>query len=182
MAELVLDEKEFTKHRAASPARGTLLLAKRRNMRSCAIILVMLAGTAIAAPKELCSKEICVSDAWVRATPPGADNAAVYFTVVNKGRTADSLVSASSSITANAMVHRSMVTGGVAHMEMAGPVELNPGGRLSFAPLGYHLMLEGLKQPVTEGRTISVTLDFAKAGKLTFPVPVLGVTANGPPH
>lgn len=152
-------------------------------MRSCvAVIFVMLAGTAVAAPQEVCSKDICVSGAWVRATPPGADNAAVYFSVTNKGRTADSLVSASSSITANAMVHRSMVMGGVAHMEMAGPVELNPGAHVSFAPLGYHLMLEGLKQPVTEGRTISVTLDFAKAGKLTFPVPVVAATAPGPPH
>jgi copper(I)-binding protein len=152
-------------------------------MKNCiAIICIMLAGAAVAAPKEVCRKDICVSDAWVRATPPGSDNAAVYFTVINKGRTADSLVSASSSITASAMVHRSVVTGGVAHMEMAGPVELNAGAHLSFAPIGYHLMLEGLKQPVTEGKTIAVTLNFVKAGKLTFRVPVLSVTANGPPR
>ena len=152
-------------------------------MKNCVtVIFVMLAGTAIAAPKEVCSKDICVSDAWVRATPPGADSAAVYFTVLNKGRTADTLVSASSSITASAMVHRSVVTGGVANMEMAGPLELNPGAHLSFAPIGYHLMLDGLKQPVSEGKAISVTLDFAKAGKLTFPVPVLAVTAAGPPR
>lgn len=152
-------------------------------MKSCiAVTCVMLAGAAVAAPKEICSKEICVTDAWVRATPPGADNAAVYFSVVNKGRTADSLISASSNITANAMVHRTVMTGGIAHMEMGGPVELNAGAHLSFAPIGYHLMLEGLKQPVTEGKVISVTLDFARAGKLTFPVRVLGVTAAGPPR
>lgn len=142
----------------------------------------MLSGAAVAAPKEICSNDICVSDAWVRATPPGTDNAAVYFSVVNKGRTADSLVSVSSSITANAMVHRTAVANGVAHMEMAGTVELNAGAHLTFAPIGYHLMLEGLKQPLTEGKLVSVTLDFATAGKLTFPVPVLGVTAAGPPR
>ncbi len=152
-------------------------------MKTCfAVFCFVLTGAAVAAPKEVCSKNICVSDAWVRATPPGVDNTAVYFTVINKGRTADSLMSASSSVTANAMVHRSVVTGGVAHMEMAGTVELNPGRHLSFAPIGYHLMLDGLKQPVTEGKTISVTLDFAKAGKLTFPVPVMNVTASGPPR
>lgn len=150
--------------------------------KTIAVILAMLAGPTAAAPKEVCAKDICVTDAWVRATPPGADNAAVYFSVVNKGRTADSLISASSNITANAMVHRTVVTGGIAHMEMGGPVEVNAGGHVSFAPIGYHLMLEGLKQPVTEGKVISVTLDFARAGKLTFPVPVLGVTAAGPPR
>jgi len=142
----------------------------------------MMAGAAIAAPQEVCTKDICVSGAWARATPPGAENAAVYFSVVNNGRTADSLLSVSSSITANAMVHRTIVTGGVAHMEMAGPIELNPGARLTFAPIGYHLMLDSLKKPVTQGSTISVTLNFAKSGKLTVPVPVLGVTAAGPPH
>lgn len=146
----------------------------------CAVVLATLAGAAGAAPNEVCSKDICVSDAWVRATPPGADNAAVYFSVSNKGGTTDRLVSASSSITGNAMVHRSVVTGGIARMEMAGPVELAAGAHLTFAPIGYHLMLEGLKQPVAEGKTIAVTLDFARAGKLTFPVPVLGVAATGP--
>jgi periplasmic copper chaperone A len=158
-------------------------LARDCDMKSCiAVILALFAGPAFAAPKEVCSKDICASGAWMRATPPGADNAAVYFSVVNKGRTTDSLVSASSNVTANAMVHRSVVTGGVVHMAMTGPLELNAGAHLTFAPIGYHLMLEGLKQPVTKGKTISVTLDFAKAGKLTFAVPVLGVTAAGPPH
>ena len=148
--------------------------------RYIAAILCFLAAPAVGAPAEVCKAQICVSDAWARATPPGAQNAAVYFSVVNKGRTADSLVSASSSATASAMVHRSVVTGRVVRMEMAGPVELSPGARLTFAPVGYHLMLDGLQQRLTEGTTILVSLDFAKAGKLSFSVPVLGVTAAGP--
>ncbi|HEX5280756.1 MAG TPA: copper chaperone PCu(A)C [Micropepsaceae bacterium] len=158
-------------------------MTKRRNLSRCvAAVFAVLPAPAIAAPKESCTKDICVSGAWARATPPGVDNAAVYFTVTNKGRAADSLVSASSSITANAMVHRTVVTGGVAHMEMTGPVELTGGGQVSFAPIGYHLMLDGLKQPVKQGSTVSVTLNFANAGKLTFAVPVLSVTASGPPR
>jgi copper(I)-binding protein len=41
-------------------------------------------------------------------------------------------------------------------------------------------MLEALKQPLTEGSTISLTLNFAKAGKVTLAIPVLGVGAAGP--
>jgi copper(I)-binding protein len=145
-----------------------------------ALLLGVAAGYAFAASAETCSSEICVSDAWARATPPGAETASVYFSVVNKGRVADSLVSASTSVTANAMVHRSVMDGNIVRMEMTGPLELAPGARVTFAPIGYHLMLAGLKQPLAQGATISVTLDFAKAGKLQLAVPVLGLGAAGP--
>ncbi len=145
-----------------------------------AVVFGIVAGDAVAASREICAGDICVSDPWARATPPGVQSAAVYFSILNKGRTADALVSASSSATANAMVHRSVLTGNIVHMEMPGVVELAPGAHLTFAPVGYHLMLDGLKQRLTEGSTISVTLDFAKAGKLTLPIPVLGVGATGP--
>ncbi len=145
-----------------------------------AAVLGMAARAAVAASTEICTGDICVSDAWARATPPGAENAAVYFSVVNKGRTADALVSASSSGTANAMIHRSFLAGNIVRMEMMARVELTPGAHLTFAPVGYHLMLDGLKQHLTEGTTIPVTLDFAKAGKLTVPVSVLSVAAAGP--
>ncbi len=155
-------------------------IAHRVKIAAIAAFLSVIAGDAVAASAESCSGDICVSDAWARATPPGAATGAVYFSLVNKGRTADSLVSASSSATANAMVHRSIMTGNVARMEMVGRVDLAPGARVSFAPSGYHLMLDGLKQPLAQGSTISVTLDFAKAGKVTLPVPVLGIGASGP--
>ncbi len=154
-------------------ACGALLVA-------AAIILDLAAGVAVAAPAEACTGDICVSAAWARATPPGAQTAAVYFSVSNKGRAADALVSASSSATPDAMVHRSVLAGNIARMEMVGRLELAPGARVTFAPSGYHLMLDGLKQPLAQGSTISVTLDFAKAGKLTLPVPVLGIGALGP--
>ena len=147
---------------------------------SIAAALGLAATQAAAASAELCTGEICVSDPWARATPPGTQTGAVFFSVINKGRTPDALVSATSSVTADAMVHRSVVTGNIARMEMTGPVQLAPGAHLTFAPVGYHLMLGGLKQRLTEGSSISVTLDFARAGKLTVPVPVLGVAALGP--
>jgi len=134
----------------------------------------------IAASAEVCARDICVSDAWIRATPPGARNAAVYFSIANKGHTADALLSASSSAAPGAMVHRSVRAGNIVRMEMAGRVELAPDTHLTFAPVGYHLMLEGLKQPLSEGKTAPVTLDFEKAGKLTFSVPILSVAATGP--
>lgn len=154
--------------------------AKAAVISSIAAVFGLVAADAFAASSEICTREICVSEPWARATPPGMQTAAVFFSVVNKGPTPDALVSGTSSVTADAMVHRSVVTGNIARMEMTGPLQLAPGAHLTFAPIGYHLMLDGLKQRLTEGSSISVTLDFAKAGKLTFPVPVLGVAALGP--
>src|ERR1700752_3486199 len=102
---------------------------------------------AVAASAETCAGEICVAQAWTRATPPGAQNAAVYFSLVNKGKSADSLTAASTAAAASAMVHQSTVAANVVHMEMSGPVELAPGAHVIFAPIGRHIMLDGLKQP-----------------------------------
>jgi copper(I)-binding protein len=133
-----------------------------------------------AGPMDVCAGEICVGQAWARATPPGAQNAAVYFSIVNKGSAADLLIGASTSAATGTMVHRSVMSGNIVRMEMTGPVELSPGANLKFAPIGYHVMLAGLKQRLTDGMTIPLTLDFAKAGKLKLPVPVLSVSAVGP--
>jgi periplasmic copper chaperone A len=133
-----------------------------------------------AATADVCAGEICVGQAWARATPPGAQNAAVYFSIVNKGSTPDSLIGASTTAAGQAMIHRSTMSGNIVHMDMVGAVELTPGAHLPFAPVGYHVMLEGLKQRLTDGMTIPITLEFAKAGKLMLAVPVLSVAAVGP--
>jgi copper(I)-binding protein len=113
--------------------------------------------------------------------PRGAQSAAVYFMIVNKGTSADTLKAASVEAPGSAMIHRSaMGPNNVVRMEMVGAVELAPGARITFAPTGYHVMLGGMKQRLTEGMTVPIVLDFEKAGKLTVPVRVLAATATGP--
>ncbi|CCE01142.1 conserved hypothetical protein [Bradyrhizobium sp. STM 3809] len=45
---------------------------------------------------------------------------------------------------------------------------------------GLHLMLTGLKAPLVEGRSVAVTLQFERAGKMAVLLDVLGVGAQAP--
>ena len=51
-------------------------------------------------------------------------------------------------------------------------IELPAGGTVDLVPGGYHIMLMDLMQEMKDGTTITITLEFAKAGVVTVEVPV----------
>jgi copper(I)-binding protein len=117
---------------------------------------------------------------WSRATPPGAQVAGGYFTIVNHGSQADRLVSVTSDISAKAEVHEMAVKDGVMTMRpVEGGVEIPAGGKLELKPGGYHLMLMGLKQPAKQGESFPATLTFEKAGSVTVEFQVEAMGAGG---
>jgi copper(I)-binding protein len=139
----------------------------------------------IAAPSFATEADIHVTGAWTRATPGESTNSAVYFTIVNSGVTLDRLLSVESQTAKKAELHESMSgMGGMMEMKASGPVEIAPGATVIFKPLGRHLMLTGLKQPLRLVATFSITLHFEKAGTVTVPVEIVAVTSHGPdkPH
>ena len=141
-----------------------------------AILIVILASPAGWAAT------IEVSDAWTRATPGTSSSAAVYFTMTNKGREADKLMSAETSAAESAELHETAMAGGIMHMGPLKAVDVPVGAKVSFAPNGRHLMLMGLKKPLKKGDEITVTLGFEKAGAVSVKVQVLDVAAMGPQH
>jgi copper(I)-binding protein len=117
---------------------------------------------------------------WSRATPPGAQVAGGYFTVVNHGGEADRLVSVTSDISAKAEVHEMAVKDGVMTMRpVEGGLEIPAGGKLELKPGGYHLMLMGLKHPAKQGESFPATLTFEKAGSVTVEFQVDAMGAGG---
>lgn len=140
-----------------------------------AVVALLLA----AMPAFAASDDIHVTGAWTRATPGDSTNAAVYFTVINSGATLDRLISADSPAAAKAELHESMSMGGMMEMKASGPVELTPGATKIFKPLGPHLMLTGLKQPLRMGATFSITLHFEKAGAVTVRVEIVAAAGHG---
>lgn len=59
------------------------------------------------------------------------------------------------------------MTDGVMRMrQLEGGVPLPAGETVKLEPGGLHVMLIGLKQPLTEGQTLPLTLTFEEAGTL----------------
>ncbi len=114
---------------------------------------------------------ITVSDAWVRATPPGARTAAVYLTLVNGGK-ADVLLGATTPSAREVQIHTHSHADGMMRMEQLESLELPGEERTVLEPGGDHLMLVGISAPLQAGQAIDLELDFAGNRKLALTIPV----------
>jgi hypothetical protein len=73
-----------------------------------------------------------------------------------------------------AELHESFTDQGVSKMRPMQSLTVAPGQPVTLVPGGYHIMLMNLKQPLTEGQTVPLTLTFEKAG----PVKVSAMVAK----
>ena len=142
----------------------------------------MLTLVAAARADHAHTSPIMIMQPWARATPPGAQTAAAYLTIMNHGTEPDVLVGASSPQADRVEFHVTTMDNGVMKMRPAtsgvtvpagGTVELKPDG-------GYHVMLGGLKAPLRSGTMLPVTLRFAKAGSIEVVFAVEPIGARGP--
>jgi len=132
------------------------------------LMLIAAAPLASCAPT---APQIEVRDAWARATAPGQPSGAIYATIVNRG-SADRLVGVASDA-GTAMLHSSDSADGVARMRMLSELPVPASGEVALAPGGTHIMLTGLKAPLTAGSDIGLTLRFAETRPRTVRVAVV---------
>ena len=142
--------------------------------RIAALAFLLSAGTALA------DGGIAVSDPWARASAPAARNGAAYMVVTNSGTEPDRIVAAQSPVAEKAELHTHLMDGGVMKMRPVEAFEVAPGEPAVLRPGGMHVMLLGLKQPLTQGSRFPVTLTFAKGGTVTVDVAVQSAAAMGP--
>lgn len=84
-----------------------------------------------------------------------------YFVIANDGDTPVTLTGADTPAYGMAMLHRSESNGSTATMSHIAAADVPAHGTLSFAPKGYHLMLENAVEPVKVGSTVPLSLTFA---------------------
>ena len=109
-----------------------------------------------------------IEHVYAQATKPGQPNGVVHIKEIENKGAADQLVGARSSASKRVELHTMSMDGGMMKMREVAQIDLPAGGKVSLAPgnpQGYHLMLMGLKDTLTEGSTIKVTLVFKNAGE-----------------
>ena len=144
------------------------------------VLMAGLAGPPVRA-EDAKAGDLVISQAWSRATPNGAKIGAGYFTIENKGATADKLVGVSGDVSPRIEVHEMSMNNGVMKMRpVDGGLTIDPGKTVKLAPSGYHLMIMDLKSPLKQGDKLPLTLQFEKAGKVAVTLDVQGVGAQGP--
>jgi copper(I)-binding protein len=139
---------------------------------------------AIAAPvaaHDFKAGSLTLQHPWTRAT--AGKVGAGYTIIVNRGKTADQLVSATSPAVDKVEIHTMSMDGGVMKMRpLPDGIAIPAGGTARLAPGGYHLMLLGLKAPLVAGTLVPLTLNFAKAGPVKVQLKVEAAGAAEPAH
>jgi len=159
-------------------------------MNATRLALLAIAPLALAA----CGGDdpITIEGQWARTSPAMASMGAAYMDITSSE--GDQLVGVSvpASIAARAEIHEmvpadvpmddsmdeSMDDGemdmdmGAMVMQQIMALDLPAGKTVSLEPGGYHVMLIDLAEPLAEGDTFNVTLDFAEADDLTVEVVV----------
>ena len=148
-----------------------------RPLTGLILAFALLATPALAHDYKLGSLEI--EHPWSRATPPTAPSAGGFLKIVNKGTTADRLVSVKSTASAKTEIHEMKMEGSVMRMrELDKGLEIPAGGSVTLAPGGYHLMFMQLKEPFKQDAKVPVTLVFEKAGSIDVELNVVAMGAT----
>lgn len=127
------------------------------------------------------SPAVHASQAWTRATPPGAAVGAGYITLRNDADAADKLVAIQSEASARVEIHEMRMDGDVMKMrQLDEGLALPPHATVVLAPSGNHLMFIEPRAPFVAGKPVEATLTFQNAPPVTVRFDVKPMGADGP--
>lgn len=136
-------------------------------MKKIVFLLVCLFTLNTALAHEITSNEVTAEHPWARATAPGAPNGAVYMKIHNMTDEKLVLVSASSDVAEKVEIQNMTMTDGVMKMfALEDGLEVNANDHAELAPHGLHVMLLGIRQPLVEGESFPLTLNFSNDSAL----------------
>lgn len=129
------------------------------------IAAILMASTAFA--HEVTVGDLQIIHANIPAPFASAQIAAGYMGISNEGDQADRLIGVEVGFAAQAMLHTTEFSAdGVASMTHVEALEIPAGDTVVLEPGGYHIMLMGLNQPLTECDMLPATLIFEQAGRV----------------
>jgi len=116
----------------------------------------LAASIVIAAACAPAMAQVNAKEAWVRATvaEQKATGAFMQLSAPAGGR----LVEVRSSVAGVVELHEMSMEGTTMKMRAVPGIDLPAGKTVELKPGGYHVMLMGLKQPLKEGQTVTLTL------------------------
>ena len=124
------------------------------------------------------ASEIDISKQLIRATPPHAKNSAAFFTMTNNADKSVNLIAVSSDIAEKVQIHTNINEDGMMKMRQVESIMIDANSSTSLQPGGYHVMFLGLKNDLTEGQSVELTLYFDNGEQIKVSTPVQKITTN----
>jgi copper(I)-binding protein len=135
----------------------------------------MAMGEATATPEAKMGHEMTKTEA-MGGGMHGMDGpvSAIYMVIENKGAQAETLVAVDTSVARVNEIHetKEMENGMMGMQPVQGGLQIPANGSVTLKPGGYHIMLMNLRQDLTPGQNITLTLTFQSGAQLTLDVPV----------
>ena len=124
---------------------------------------------------------VVATDAWSRATPPGAPVAGGYVSLQNQSSLPDRLIAVESSASAQVEIHEMNMDDGVMKMRRLDEgLALPPGKKVVLGPGSIHLMFIAPHAPFEVGKPVTATLIFEHAPRLDVRFEVRSMGASEP--
>ena len=133
---------------------------------------LLLAATILSTPILATETDLAVTDASVRAVPPGTPSSLAFMTIKNSGNTDRQLVRADSPVAKTVGLHNHINDSGVMRMREVKAIEIKAKGQAELKTGSYHIMLIDLKQTLKEGDSVPLTLTFDDGRTMKIDAPV----------
>lgn len=127
------------------------------------VFLTLLVFTIIGpliANAETVQPALSVHKAYAYATSSVQKNGAVFLEINNKSADEFKLISADSAVANKVELHTHSHDNGIMQMREVSHYNIPSNSDLILEPMGHHIMLMGLKQPLKTGDTFMLTLNF----------------------
>ncbi len=133
-------------------------------------------GLALAACGQPARPEI--RNVWTRDTVGNTANAAVFMTI--RSSTADRLVAASTPVARQTDLMTMKGGSNAMSMDYVEAIDIPANTPVYLDPAGLHVWLAGLNQPLKNGESFPLTLEFEKSGKREVRVAIIGPASPAP--
>ena len=123
-------------------------------LRALFVIAMTLVSSASGA-----SDTLIISDAWVRATPPGKMITAGYASLENVSKEVITITGVSAEAAGHTSLHETRIERDRSTMRPVAHLSIEAGERVSLKPGGLHIMLMKLSESLTHGQSIDICLE-----------------------
>jgi copper(I)-binding protein len=111
--------------------------------------------------------DVKVETPWVFAVPPGAKDTAAFMSLINTSDKPVRLTGGKTEVADRVSPMITTKTEGRMGMKDVDYIEIPAGGRVTLAPGADHLMIYGLKKPLTPGQNVPIEVTLSPGGKMT---------------
>ena len=124
---------------------------------------------------EYVNDPVNLTNGWVRASLPGANNSAAFLTLRNNTALNKTIVAVSCTAAQQCELHQHTHVDGKMRMGKVNNLILPANSELKFTSGGYHVMLIGVLAPLSVGAMVELTFIFEDNTKYSVNLPVKSV-------